>query len=95
MPTYVYRCPGCGHEFEKFHKITARTRPKCPRCGKAAQRVITGGAGLLFKGSGFYITDYKKGPKGQDEGPKGEKPEKTDKPDKPEKAAPKKPRDEH
>jgi putative FmdB family regulatory protein len=81
MPTYAYRCPACGHEFEKFHKMSARTRPKCPVCGGVAQRVITGGAGLHFKGSGFYVTDYKKGPKVKEEqeGPKpvsGEK--KTD-----------------
>jgi putative FmdB family regulatory protein len=64
MPTYAYRCPACGHEFQKFHKMSARPRLKCPECGTVAQRVITGGAGLHFKGSGFYITDYKR-PKGQ------------------------------
>jgi putative FmdB family regulatory protein len=60
MPTYQYRCPSCGHEFEKFEKITAKTRRKCPQCATRAERVISGGAGLLFKGSGFYITDYKR-----------------------------------
>jgi len=60
MPTYAYRCPKCGHEFHKFHKMTAKARPKCPACGTTAERRITGGAGLHFKGSGFYITDYKK-----------------------------------
>jgi putative FmdB family regulatory protein len=98
MPTYVYRCPKCGHEFEKFHKITAKTRPKCPRCGQTTERVITGGAGLLFKGSGFYITDYRKGPEGQEgqEGQKGQKGQKSDKPaDKPGKPAPKKSGDDH
>jgi putative FmdB family regulatory protein len=64
MPTYAYRCPNCGHEFHKFHKMHAR-RPKCPECGTTAERMITGGAGLHFKGSGFYITDYKKGQEGQ------------------------------
>jgi putative FmdB family regulatory protein len=64
MPNYAYRCPSCGHEFQKFHKMSARTRPKCPECGTTAERVITGGAGLHFKGSGFYATDYpKKGSK--------------------------------
>jgi putative FmdB family regulatory protein len=92
MPTYVYRCPDCGHEFEKFHKITAKTRPKCPRCGHTAERVITGGAGLLFKGSGFYITDYKKG-QGEQKGQEGQKSEKPA--DKPEKPAPKKSGDDH
>jgi len=60
MPTYDYVCPSCGHEFQKFHKMNAKVRPKCPQCGTVAQRQITGGAGLHFKGSGFYITDYKK-----------------------------------
>jgi putative FmdB family regulatory protein len=61
MPTYAYRCPACGHEFSRFHKMNVRTRPRCPQCGAVAERMITGGAGLLFRGSGFYITDYKKG----------------------------------
>lgn len=92
MPTYVYRCPACGHEFEKFHKITARARPKCPRCGRVAERVITGGAGLLFKGSGFYITDYKKGSGKRDEAPKGQEGRKEQASDKP---TPKKAGDDH
>jgi len=80
MPTYAYRCPKCGHEFQKFHKMNARTRPKCPECGTSAERIITGGAGLLFKGSGFYITDYKKG---ADKAGKSETPDKPAKADKP------------
>jgi putative FmdB family regulatory protein len=73
MPTYAYRCPSCGHEFQKFHKMSVRTRPKCPACGTVAQRVITGGVGLHFKGSGFYATDYpKKGSKAP-EGQEGQK----------------------
>jgi putative FmdB family regulatory protein len=63
MPTYEYRCPE-GHQFEKFQKITEKPRTKCPVCGKAATRVISGGAGLVFRGSGFYITDYGKDGKG-------------------------------
>ena len=63
MPTYEYVCPA-GHEFEKFQKITEKPRTKCPVCGKAATRKISGGAGLVFKGSGFYITDYGKDGKG-------------------------------
>ncbi len=60
MPTYAYRCTKCEHEFEAFEKITARTRTrKCPVCGGRAERVISGGAGFLFKGEGFYITDYR------------------------------------
>jgi putative FmdB family regulatory protein len=63
MPTYEYVCP-LGHEFEKFQKITEKPRAKCPTCGKPATRKISGGAGLVFKGSGFYITDYGKDGKG-------------------------------
>lgn len=61
MPTYEYECPKCGHQFEAFmRKIIDKSTKKCPECGGRAQRLISGGAGLLFKGSGFYITDYKK-----------------------------------
>ena len=61
MPTYEYRCPR-GHGFEKFYpRITSHQTATCPKCGKRARRLISGGAGLVFKGSGFYITDYKRG----------------------------------
>ena len=63
MPTYEYRCPE-GHEFELFQKMAEKPRAKCPVCGKMATRQISGGAGLVFKGSGFYITDYGKDGKG-------------------------------
>jgi putative FmdB family regulatory protein len=63
MPTYEYQCPE-GHGFEKFQKMTDKPRAKCPVCGKSATRKISGGAGLVFKGSGFYITDYGKDGKG-------------------------------
>jgi putative FmdB family regulatory protein len=63
MPTYEYQCPE-GHVFEKFQKMTDKPRAKCPVCGKSATRKISGGAGLVFKGSGFYITDYGKDGKG-------------------------------
>lgn len=61
MPTYEFRCPE-GHEFEKFYrKISdAPSELACPECGKLAMRLVSGGAGLLFKGSGFYLTDYGK-----------------------------------
>ncbi len=60
MPTYEYRCRN-GHVFEKFYPaINANRRVKCPTCGRVAERQISGGAGLVFKGSGFYITDYKR-----------------------------------
>jgi putative FmdB family regulatory protein len=63
MPTYEYECPE-GHAFEKFQKINDKPRAKCPVCGKASTRKISGGAGLVFRGSGFYITDYGKDGKG-------------------------------
>ena len=61
MPTYEYRCPK-GHEFEHFFRSinAAESTMKCPECGELAERKISGGSGLLFKGSGFYITDYGK-----------------------------------
>lgn len=79
MPTYEFRCPD-GHEFEKFYrKISdAVTELPCPECGKTATRLVSGGAGLLFKGSGFYLTDYgknahrKAAPSGSDSGKSGD-----------------------
>jgi len=60
MPTYDYRCQSCGHEFEKFQSITAPAVRKCPRCGKMkVKRLIGSGAGVIFKGNGFYQTDYR------------------------------------
>ncbi|MBI3885647.1 MAG: zinc ribbon domain-containing protein [Opitutae bacterium] len=61
MPTYEYECPKCREEFEVFQSMKAAPLKTCPKCGKAGvKRKIGGGAGLIFKGSGFYITDYKK-----------------------------------
>ena len=59
MPTYAYRCRKCEHAFEEFHGIRDEKPRKCPKCGARAARVPGGGAGLLFKGTGFYITDYR------------------------------------
>jgi putative FmdB family regulatory protein len=59
MPTYEYRCSTCKHEFEKFQRMSEEPRAECPECGAGAERRLSGGAGLLFKGSGFYITDYR------------------------------------
>jgi putative FmdB family regulatory protein len=58
MPTYEYRCPA-GHEFEKFQRMSDPPVAECPECGADAERMLSGGAGLLFKGDGFYITDYR------------------------------------
>jgi putative FmdB family regulatory protein len=82
MPTYEYKCRN-GHVFEKFYPaINATRRVKCPTCGKLAERQISGGAGLVFKGSGFYITDYKRA---------GEKPEQKERKDEPKPATESKP----
>ena len=60
MPTYEYICDSCKHEFERFQSIKARPIRKCPKCGKLrVQRLIGAGAGIIFKGSGFYQTDYR------------------------------------
>lgn len=62
MPTYDYGCKACGTEFEAFHGMTEQPRIACPKCGSGeTARLLAGGAGLIFKGSGFYITDYKGG----------------------------------
>lgn len=61
MPTYEFRCPS-GHDFERFYKTmsAAPSELECPECGAVASRLLSGGAGLLFKGAGFYLTDYGK-----------------------------------
>jgi len=59
MPTYQYKCPDCGHEFEEFQSIKDDPIEICPSCKGKTRRIISGGAGLIFKGSGFYITDYR------------------------------------
>jgi putative FmdB family regulatory protein len=60
MPTYEYICDDCQHRFEQFQSIKARPIRKCPKCGRlSVQRLIGAGAGIIFKGSGFYQTDYR------------------------------------
>ncbi len=60
MPTYEYLCEACGHEFELFQSMSAPVKRKCPDCGKLKlKRLIGAGAGVIFKGSGFYQTDYR------------------------------------
>lgn len=60
MPTYEYLCDECGFKFEVFQSIAAEPVHICPRCGGQVHRLISGGGGIIFKGSGFYETDYKK-----------------------------------
>ena len=61
MPTYDYVCKECGHTFEEFQSMSSEFLTVCPACGKPAlKRQMAGGAGMIFKGSGFYLTDYKK-----------------------------------
>ncbi len=59
MPTYEYRCRDCGCDFEVFQRMSDRPGAPCPGCGHPAERLISGGAGFLFKGDGFYITDHR------------------------------------
>jgi len=60
MPTYEYQCEKCGHRFEAFQSMKDKPLTSCPACSGPVKRLISPGAGLIFKGSGFYITDYKK-----------------------------------
>lgn len=74
MPTYEYACPKCGHTFEQFQSMQDAPLTRCPKCNKTGvKRLIGGGAGLIFKGSGFYITDYKKKSTSSSEGSGGTK----------------------
>jgi putative FmdB family regulatory protein len=70
MPTYEYVCAN-GHAFERIQKMNDKPVAKCPECGAKASRKISGGQGLIFKGSGFYITDYGKDGKGPRKGGEG------------------------
>lgn len=83
MPTYEYRCDACGHELEEFQSMSAKPLKKCPDCGKnKLTRLIGTGAGIIFKGSGFYETDYrsegyKKDAKAESDAAKPKKDEKS------------------
>lgn len=86
MPTYEYRC-AAGHAFEQFQRMSEPPLDTCPQCGAPAERLLSAGAGLLFKGTGFYITDYRSDSyRKAAEADKGGKPAETSKPD----SAPKK-----
>lgn len=57
MPTYDYACDSCGHSFEAFQKMSDSPLKECPECGKPVRRVLSGGLGISFRGSGFYVND--------------------------------------
>jgi len=87
MPTYEYLCKSCGHEFDHFQSMSDKPLKKCPKCAKKVTRLMGAGSGVLFKGSGFYETDYKRPPdkkpeanaeKPKPENTKAEKPKSKD-----------------
>ncbi|MBL7198414.1 MAG: zinc ribbon domain-containing protein [Candidatus Omnitrophica bacterium] len=59
MPTYEYECKKCGYKFEKFQNMSDKPLKECPKCNGTVRRLIGKGIGVIFKGSGFYATDYK------------------------------------
>jgi putative FmdB family regulatory protein len=67
MPTYEYECTHCKHTCEAFQQMSDKHIEKCPKCGKKVKRLISSGSGIIFKGSGFYATDYKKKTKSDSE----------------------------
>jgi putative FmdB family regulatory protein len=75
MPTYEYECKSCGHTFDVFQNIRDEPVKICPQCGREVRRIIHGGTGIIFKGSGFYVTDKAKGAAAKPGGKAG--PEKT------------------
>ena len=75
MPTYEYECRRCGHKFELFQSMSEPPRKRCPKCRGKVERLLGTGAGILFKGSGFYATDYRS--KSYREGAKADKKEST------------------
>jgi putative FmdB family regulatory protein len=77
MPIYEYRCKVCGYVFERLQPISAKPLRRCPKCGSPIKRLIGAGIGVIFKGSGFYETDYKR--KGERPEQPTTKPSKTDK----------------
>jgi putative FmdB family regulatory protein len=66
MPHYDYKCKSCEHVFEVFQSMSDSKLEKCPECGGEIKRLIGGGSGIIFKGTGFYVTDYKKPSSGAD-----------------------------
>jgi len=79
MPTYEYECNRCGHRFELFQSMTEPPRKRCPRCRGAVRRLFGIGGGIVFKGAGFYATDYRSDSyKQQRKSESGEKPKAKD-----------------
>ena len=78
MPTYDYRCKKCGHQFEAFHPMNDSVT-ECPVCEGNVEKMMSAGSGLIFKGSGFYITDYKNAKKTEKVKEEPAKKEKSDK----------------
>ncbi len=68
MPTYDYECKHCGHSFEHFQSMSDDPLAECPQCGGVLRRLIGGGSGIIFKGSGFYVTDNRGGKNGKKNG---------------------------
>ena len=60
MPTYNYKCNDCGHQFSSFQKMSDNPVKECSQCEGTVRRIISGGSGMIFKGTGFYLTDYGK-----------------------------------
>jgi len=81
VPTYEYECKKCGHRFEKFQSMKDEPLKECEKCGGEVRRLVSGGAGILFKGSGFYQTDYRSDSyRKKAKSETGEKSEKKEKP---------------
>lgn len=74
MPTYEYKCEKCGSQFELFQSMKDKPADKCPECGGRVKRLLGAGAGVIFRGRGFYQTDYKKGPSETDKKGSGKAP---------------------
>lgn len=79
MPTYQYKCPKCGHDYDKLQSINDNSRARCPKCATRGERVISGGGGVIFKGSGFYLTDYGRAGQSKDKAEKAESAGKAEK----------------
>ena len=88
MPTYDYLCTSCAHKFEHFQSMSDDLLEECPLCGSKVRRLVSGGSGLIFKGSGFYLTDYKN--KSEDKKSQDKKEKKETKPKKIKEASDKK-----